>query len=330
MLSPKVAGRIALLTVFGVLIGWIIYSQSNRNPLHRVGIIEPLQHVAVSDVTSGIREKVVKAFPDTGVEILVQNANRDATAMANIIAGYREKKVDVYVPIFTSTSQATKSQAGSSPIVFAAVTDPISAGLLRNPDHPEGTITGVSDLWPIEANFDLIRTILPDAHSVGLVFDPNDPSSAATLPFVEKAAEKFKFKLLKSPVTSPSEITTALYALGRVDLLFTANDVTVTAGFPALVGFAIERKVPLFAGDYSSVKRGAIAAVGQNYKEVGMQAGEIIVSLLNGAQVSSQPVRYLQSGDIYINLAAADKMGIALPDSIKKKASEIYQGITDQ
>jgi len=195
--------------------------------------------------------------------------------------------------------------------VFAAVTDPVDAGLLSNPNSPEENITGVSDLWPIEAELKLIKRIMPNIKNIGIVFDPNDPSSSVTMPIIREGASKFGISLVEKPVISPTGVAEALPILkGKVDALFTANDTTVTQSFPALVTYAIQNKIPLFAGDYSSVQRGAIAAVGQNYHNVGIQAGSIIELIANGRLVSTLPVSYTKGGDIYVNTEAARLMGL--------------------
>jgi putative tryptophan/tyrosine transport system substrate-binding protein len=299
----------------------------NRSPLtgkKLVGVIQPLQHIAVSDITRGIKDTV-----GLDSEVLVQNANGDKSAIAQIIAQYRDKGVGIFVPIFTATAQATKSAISDRPIVFAAVTDPVAAGLLTDIMHPGGSITGVSDLWPIAAELDLIRKILPAAKIIGVVYDPGDPSAAATMPVLKAAVTSRGFVLQLRPVSSAGEVPQALASLGRIDLLFTANDVTVTAAFPALVGFAIQNKIPLFAGDYSSVERGAIAAVGQSYYNVGLEAGKIVHSIQGGASPGSIPVVYTSGSDIYLNSAAAQQMGVVIPPEIVQSAKQVYTTISD-
>lgn len=139
------------------------------------------------------------------------------------------------------------------------------------------------------------------------------------------------FTLITKPVSSSTDILQSLSSLnGKIDILFTANDVTVTAAFPALVTFSIQNKIPLFAGDYSSVKRGAIGAVGQNYYNVGVDAGRIVGLLLDGKPVSEIPVSYTTGGDIYLNRYAASQMGVTLPDSILKEAKEVYESISEE
>jgi putative ABC transport system substrate-binding protein len=118
--------------------------------------------------------------------------------------------------------------------------------------------------------------------------------------------------------------------LGKVDLVFTANDVTVTAGFSAVVNFGIQHHIPVFAGDYSSVERGAIGAVGQNYFNVGLDAGVIVDSVLSGRSISSIPVVYTQGGDLYLNEFAAGQMGVTLSDEVLKKAKQVYHSISQQ
>ena len=326
MKTKRIVVAILAVIVLALAIFWL-----NRQPLSpvNVGIIEPMVHMAISDVTRGIQEGL-NAESGNKCVVTVKNANGDSSVIPQIIAQYRDVGVRIFVPIFTGTAQATKQAVTNNVIVFAAVTDPVAADLVKNPKSPEGNVTGVSDLWPIAAQFDLIRQILPNASRMGILFDPNDPSSAATMPLIREHAKAKGFELLEKSAHSATEVAEALPIFkGKVDYIFTANDVTVTKSFPALVAYCIENKIPLFAADYSSVQRGAIAAVGQNYYNVGREAAKLIVAVSRGEPVKNLPVRYTQGGDLHLNLAAAEKMGVGIPEGIRKLAKQIYTAITE-
>jgi putative ABC transport system substrate-binding protein len=327
MAVGKTVRIVVVLAVVAVLIGLVVFLNRPRGGDKRIiGVIEPMEHVAISDVTRGIKEGLAGR---QDLEVRVMNASGDATTTVQIIDKYRDGGVAIYVPIFTKTAQAVKSKIGDKPIVFAAVTDPVAAGLLKDADAPEGNVTGVSDLWPIGPNMDLIRQILPQAKTMGMVYDPGDASSSVTVPLITKEAEAHGFKLELRPVHSSNEVAQSLASLeGKVDLLFTANDVTVTATFPALVEFAIQKKLPLFAADYSSVQRGAICAIGQNYYTVGTEAAKLIASVVDGQKISSLPIRYTKGGDIYINAKAAELMGVQVPKDLLAKAKATYTDIS--
>jgi putative ABC transport system substrate-binding protein len=303
----------------------------NRQQAHsvQIGIIEPMVHSAVSDITRGIRDGL-GVDSNSKVIVHINNANGDATVIPQIIKRYKDLGVSAFVPIFTATAQATKTTAGTTPIVFAAVTNPVAAGLLNDPLAPEGNITGVSDLWPIDTQFKLIKRIIPQASKVGIVFDPNDNGSSQTMPLIRNSASAHGMQLFEKPVYSVAEIASVLPQFkGNVDFIFTANDVTITKAFPALVAFAVENKIPLFAGDYSSVQRGAIAAVGQNYYNVGYEAGKMAASILKGEKIASLPVHYTQGGDLHLNVTAAEKMGVKIPDDIRAEAQHVYTTISE-
>lgn len=292
-----------------------------------VGIIEPIQHIAVSDVTRGVKAEL--ASNGGGFDIVVKNANGDKTAIPQIVAQYLDQKAAVLVPIFTSNAQAVRTAAPGATVVFAAVTDPVSAGLVADPKKPGKATTGVSDLWPIGANLDLVKQVVPAARRLGVVFDPGDPSSAVTMPLLRQEALSRGLLLDARPVTSTGEVPQALASLrGSVDVLFTANDVTVTAAFPALVSFAIEGRLPLFAGDYSSVERGAIGAVGQDYYNVGIEVGRLIRRIRAGTSPSELPIVYTQAGHLYLNRAAATQMGVTLPDELVRSAYHVYDRLS--
>lgn len=329
MATKRMVRPVAVLAVVGVLVGILIVCNLPRpNGTRVVGIVEPMEHVAIADVTRGIRDGLSQR---RDVEIRVMNANGDATTISQIVDNFRDREVAIYVPIFTKTVQAVRSKISKEPIVFAAVTDPVSAGLVKSPNAPEANITGVSDLWPIGSNLDLIRQVLPTAKVLGMVYDPGDPSSSVTLPLIKQEAEARSLKLELRPVHSMNEVVQSLASFqGKIDLLFTANDVTVTAALPALVQFAIQNKIPLFAGDYSSVERGAVCAVGQNYYSVGTETAALINRVLDGHKISATPVRYTKGGDLYINAKAAELMGLQIPRDLAATAKVTYTDIASQ
>ncbi len=154
-----------LFAVFGIVIvcGAIAFLLLRNQAVQKtVGIIVPIQHIAMSTITDGMREGIGQ----TDYEIVEMNANGDNSQLSRIVADYKDRGVAIYMPIFTNTAQSVKSVIADKPIVFAAVTSPVQAGLLDNLETPEGNITGVSDLWPIGANVDLIRRVLPNAHAL--------------------------------------------------------------------------------------------------------------------------------------------------------------------
>lgn len=305
-----------------------IFTTKKNDNIRIIGVIEPFQHIAMDDISKGIQDGIGESSKE--FKIITKNANKDQYQLAQIVSYYIDNKIDIYVPIFTNTTQTVKSLVKDKPIVFSAVTDPQNTGIIQNIKQPEGNITGVSDLWPISDNLKLISKIVPNKKRIGVVFDPGDPSSSVTIYLLEEECRKQDFLLVKRPITNSSEINHALYSLiGKIDILFTANDVTITTAFPALVAFCIENNIPLFAGDYSSVKRGAIGAIGQNYYMVGLDTGKIVRKILNGSNISDLPVVYTTGGDIYLNTYTAKLMKVSIPDNILNEAKEKYDRISE-
>jgi len=317
---------IIVLILAGII---FILNKPSEDSKIGVGVIEPMKHIAIDDITRGIND----GLGNSGKEFVihVKNANNDTTTIPQIIESFKDQGIDVFVPIFTKTAQIVQKNVLDKPVVFAAVTDPVASGILKNPDAPQKNITGVSDLWPISSQLELIRKILPASKKIGMIYDPGDASSSVTLPLISKEAKVQGFELELRPVHSTNEIGQSLSSLlGQVDLIFTANDVTVTAAFPALVDFAIKNKIPLFAGDYSSVQRGAVCTIGQNYYNVGLEASKLILAVSEGEKISSLSLRFTKGGDIYINSKAAELMGVDIPKEISLKAKQIYQKIEEK
>lgn len=317
---------IIVLILAGIV---FILNKSSEDSKISVGVIEPMKHIAIDDIARGIKDGLGSSGKE--FQIHVKNANNDVTTIPQIIESFKDQGIDIFVPIFTKTTQIVKTNVLDKPVVFAAVTDPVESGILQNPDSPQANITGVSDLWPIGSQLELIRKVLPNSKRIGMIYDPGDASSSVTLPLISKEAKVQGFELELRPIYSTNEIAQSLSSLlGQVDIIFTANDVTVTAGFPALVDFAIKNKIPLFAGDYSSVQRGAVCTIGQNYYNVGLEASKLILAVSEGEKISSLSLRYVKGGDIYINSKAAELMGVEIPKEISLKATQIYQKIEEK
>jgi putative ABC transport system substrate-binding protein len=319
-----IAGILIITAIFSIF----FFPKKNISGIVKVGIIEPLNHIAVSDITKGIKDSLSNST--LKFQVIVKNASNDISLIPQILDDFKSQGIDIYVPIFSKTAQITKNSIHDKPIIFAAVTDPVAAGVLKSPDSSSENITGVSDLWPISNEFALIKEILPNARVVGIVFDPSDVSSSVTIPLIQKEVKERGLELILRPIHSTNEMAQSLSSLPtNIDLLFTANDVTVTAAFPALVGFSIRKHIPLFAGDYSSVERGAIAAVGQNYYIVGTEVADIIKTIRNGESINKIPVRYTKGGDVFLNIKAAELMGVKLPQSVVNNAKNIYKEINN-
>ncbi|HXX56719.1 MAG TPA: ABC transporter substrate-binding protein [Thermodesulfovibrionales bacterium] len=237
-----------------------------------------------------------------------------------------------FILIYSLGTQATQEvfrKTKTKPIIFGAVTDPKEAGFYgEDLRHPLGNITGTQDLWPYSAQFDVIKKLLPKVRKIGIIHNPNEQNSGVSVKYIKAECGNRNISAVVRSAATPSQIETAVDALLRegVDLLFIPSDNTVQASSHRIIQSCQKKKVPVFTGICEIVEKGALAAVGVDYSELGnanaQQAGEII---LKGKQARELPVVSADKGNICINLGAAKNLGIPVPSEIIEKAFKIYE-----
>ncbi len=294
-----------------------------------VAVTSIVEHPALDAARDGIKDALAeKGFKDgENMTFMFQTAQGNPATAAQIARQYVGESPDVIVPISTPSAQAVVSAAGGNvPVVFTAVTDPKGAQLVSDLDHPGGNVTGVSDLLPLADHLALIREVLPDAKSLGVIFNSGEANSVALVERLRELAPGAGFDLEEATATKSSEVQQAARSLvGKVDAIYIPTDNTVVSAFEAVAQVARENKVPLFAGDTDSVKRGAIAAVGFNYYDIGKQTGEIVARVLNGEKPGDIPVVFASGSNLVVNKKAAEAMGVELSPGLVARANDVIE-----
>jgi putative ABC transport system substrate-binding protein len=230
------------------------------------------------------------------------------------------------VPISTPSAQAVVSSTRDIPVVFTAVSDPLGAQLVKDMDHPGGNVTGLSDLSPVAEHLALIKEILPNAKRIGFLYNSGEANSVSLLAVLKVEAEKAGLTVVESAATKSAEVQGAARALiGRADAIYIPTDNTIISALEGAVAVAEEAKLPLFTADTDSVSRGAIAALGFNYKDVGRQTGEIVVRILKGENPGDIAVKVAAGTDLVVNKSAATKMGVTLPEAVVGRATRVIE-----
>ena len=232
----------------------------------------------------------------------------------------------VIVPISTPSAQAVAAATREIPVVFSSVTDPVGAKLVADPAHPGGNVTGMSNLSPIDRHLDLVQEILPGLRRLGVIHNPAEVNSRTLVKLLQAQAPARGITLVEAPVSKSSDVQTAAQSLvGRVDAIYVPTDNTVVSAFEALVGVGRQNKLPVIAGDIDSVARGAIAAVGFDYLEVGRQTGRMVARVLRGEKPGGLPVEQARTLELAVNPAAAAAMGVTLPEALVARADIVVR-----
>ena len=309
------------------LIGAVIASPAFAQDI-TVATTAIVEHPALDAVRDGVRDALAAAGFRDGIEInflyeSAQGAPATATQIANQFVG---DAVDVIVPISTPSAQAVFAATSTIPIVFSAVTDPVAAGLVTDIDQPGGNITGVSDLTPVADHVALMLEIIPGIETIGVVYNPAEANAVVLVGLLIAAAGELGISVEEATATSSANVQAAALSLvGDVDAIYVPTDNTVVSAFEAVVGVAEEAEIPLFAGDTGSVERGAIASIGFNYYEHGLQTGQIVIRVLRGENPGDIPVSFATGGDLFVNVGAAERMGVVVPQAVVDRAATVVQ-----
>jgi putative ABC transport system substrate-binding protein len=187
---------------------------------------------------------------------------------------------------------------------------------------PGGNVTGLSDMSPVAEHIKLIKEVMPNIKKLGYLYNSGETNSVSLLAALKEAAAADGIEIVESAATKSAEVKGAAQALvGRADAMYVPTDNTIVSALESAVGVAEESKLPLFTADTDSVKRGAMAALGFNYYDVGKQTGAVVARILKGEKPGDISVEIAKGTDLVINLGAAKKMGVEFPKAVIDRAT---------
>lgn len=324
---------IVVLIIAVIAIGsWIIFGYKNsflnNSKIIKVCISQIISNPSIDSIKNGIYSGFTKAGYIEGKNIVFdfQNAQGDMSVNQAIAQKFANENCDLIIPISTPSAQAVANLIKKRPIVFSAVTDPISAGLLKSKEKPGGNITGTSDITLIKQQLELLKKIKPDVKKVGIVYNPGEANAQYGLDQTKQYGEAMGLEFVTAPANNTNEILSAARSIAdKVDAFYMTTDNTVLTGQDALIKVSIEFKKPLISIDQSGVENGALATLSTNYEKVGERTAEIAIRVLKGENPGNIPVLGVTDADIFINTTTAQKIGIAFPQDLISQAKQIYK-----
>ena len=286
--------------------------------VYKVAIVQPMSHTSLDQ----IRDTIVSKLNASGrqVEITTENANGDTSALTTILSNCKAQGVDLVIPIATSTAQSAKTVFEDSglPIVFAAVSDPVAAGLTG-----EGcqNITGVSNNIPAAEIVKLIFNFQPDCQKIGFLYTSSETNSVSTINAAKAYCDQEGIAYEEASIANLSELQTAVETLlsRGVDALYTGNDNSIASAMATYTDAAYAKGVPVYCGADSMVADGGFATIGVNYVQLGNQVANLALKVLDGTSPADLPYETLSDYARYVNLQAAARLGDPFP-------TDAYQG----
>lgn len=293
-----------------------------------VAVTAIVEHPALDAARDGVKDALAAAGYKEGenLKFVYQSAQGNPATAAQIARQFIGDAPDVIVPISTPSAQAVVSATRDIPIVFTAVSDPVGAQLVKSMEKPGGNVTGLSDLSPVVDHIKLIKEVAPNVKTIGFLYNSGEANSVSLLEALKAAAKEGGLNVVESAATKSSEVQGAARALiGKADLIYIPTDNTIISALEGAVSVAEEAKIPLMTADTDSVSRGAFIALGFNYYDVGKQTGEVVVRILKGEKPGDIPVNVAAGTDLVVNLIAAQKMGIEIPQAVVDRASKVIK-----
>ncbi|HEM5029167.1 TPA: ABC transporter substrate-binding protein [Streptococcus suis] len=296
-------------------------SEQASSDVVKVGVLQYMEHESLTAAREGFVAELEANGYKEGEKLVLdyQNAQGDQANLQTISEQLIDGN-DIVLAIATPSAQSLATVSTETPIVFTAVTDPLSADLVESIEKPGGLLTGTSDQAPIDKQVELLGQAVPDAKTVGILYTTSERNSEVQVEQAKDLLEKAGYKVVVKGITSSNEVQDATTSLMKdVDALFIPTDNTVASTMTMIGELSVEHKVPVIGGSTDMVDEGGLLTYGTNYEALGRQTAKMAIKIIEGANVSETAVEYPETVSLHVNEEMAQKLGI---DTSKLAVSE--------
>lgn len=314
----------ALLTVSGCAA-----SDGKEDAPKKVSVVQIVSHPSLDTIRDSFRDEMEQlGYTSDNLSIEYYDAGNDTSTLDSILSTAAGDGSDVIVAIATPTAQSAARYAQDIPIVFAAVSDPIGAGLTTTLEHPDKNITGTMDDIQVDQILDAALAIDPDLQRLGVIYNASEANSVTNIEKAKAFCEEHGIAMQEVAVTSTNDVQQAVTTLaGSCDAIFSPNDNTVASAMSAAAQSAIEAGIPYYVGADSMVNDGGFLTVGIDYEELGRESARMVDAVLKGTAVADLPVVQFKSDlSIYVNASTLAALDISLPASIAESEQLVMMG----
>jgi putative tryptophan/tyrosine transport system substrate-binding protein len=321
---------LCLMTLFVLVFGC---NKTVNNPdgksLPKIAVIQLVTNPGIDAVRDGF----ISGMESNGfvngknVSYLMLNSEGDAIAAELQVRKIISEKCTAVFAITTPTAQTCFKGLKDTgiPLVFGAVTDPISAGLVNTLDHPGNNTTGTSDKWPTLSQFKLLLDLVPTVKKVGVVYNPGEANSEANIKEVQEVCSQLGLTLILENASDTKGVELAATSLvGKIDAFYVSADNTVITAMDIIVKISEDKDIPLLPGVSSNVEQGGFGTLGPDYVDIGNESAKIMVRILKGEKAGEIAVATASRFEYFFNTKSAKATKVIIPDSLLKIASKVY------
>jgi putative ABC transport system substrate-binding protein len=292
-----------------------------------VGIAKIASHPALDAVERGIMEVMAKRKVD--VHFNLQNANGDAKQASQIARQFQAEQVSLAVGIATPTAKALVNHLEDIPVVFTAVTNPLSSGISETLEGSGTNVTGYSDLTPVQDQLELLLRV-GDFKRIGMIYNSSEDNSRYLLEVTRESCDLLGLELVDVSVNNINEVRQAAEAVSaQVDVIYVSTDNMVISGLNSITEVAEKAGIPVLSADPSSAETAGVAlAYGFNYYQMGVATGGLIMRIIRGDDPGAIPVQYLTDPSdlqLVINLDVMKQLGLSVPESLVESAALLIE-----
>lgn len=292
-------------------------SEESSGTSYTIGICNYVDDASLNQIVENINARLAEIESEQGITINVKydNCNADANVMNQIIANFAADNVDLMVGVATPVAMAMQSATEDSktPVVFAAVSDPVGAGLVASLEEPGSNVTGSSDNLDTNSVMNLIFAQNPDAKKIGLLYDVGQDSSTAAIEHAKAYLDDKGVEYVERTATTAEEVALAAQALvsDGVDAVFTPTDNTIMKAELAIYETFADAGIPHYTGADSFALNGAFLGYGVDYANLGRETADMIASILTeGKDPATTPVITFDNGTATVNTEICEKLGL--------------------
>ncbi len=298
-------------------------------PGKRLALFQFTDNVILDICAKGVLDGLKKSGVLDKQKIAIDHkmAHGDFPTAQSIAQEMVSKNYDYIVTVSTIALQVTVNHNKKIPHVFAAVTDPLKAGVAKSfTDHP-ANLTGLATPQPVESTVRLMRRVFPKARVIGMIWNPAEVNSEICTVITREAAKKYGFKVVEVQITGTQEIDQALQSVlgDKPDIFFTSGDTTVSSVIPSLAQKLRQKRIPYVTNTPADIDSGAFICLGADYYDVGLKTADIAIRIINGGKPAAIPIVSYVPEQLTLNLSLAKEYGITIPDDLVRKAARVVK-----
>lgn len=300
---------------------------------YTIGISQFAEHGSLDNCKEGFLAGLAEEgfVEGKNLTVLFDNAQADTGTTSTIADNYVSQNVDLICGIATPSAMSAYNSTLNTeiPVIYTAVSDPVAAGLAEEDGTPVGNITGTSDYLAVTEQLQMIRDILPEAKTIGIIYTTSETNSESTIAEYKKHAEEYGFEIVDTGINTIADVELAAANLvEKVDCITNLTDNTVVSALQTELAAANAKNIPVFGSEIEQVKSGCVASMGLEYYELGKQTGHMAAKVLKGEEkASDMHFETITEASLYVNTEAADKIGLALSEDFVKGAYQVFDTI---